>query len=197
MSHSTYQRLIHSATKMFAQRGFYGTSIRDIADQLDISKQALLHHFSTKEKLYGEVLKQIAEQVMERVNHNEQYDSATLQIETAFERMAQWGLEDLDGARVLMRELLDNAERAPHAINWYLNPLLEAMVAIIKKGQSQGEFKKVATLAFIYNLLGAQHYFMISLPTLKQMLSEKEYKSILKQQPIELKAMMLNRLLIN
>ncbi len=197
MSHSTYQRLIHSATKMFAQKGFYGTSIRDIADQLDISKQALLHHFSTKEKLYGEVLKQIAQQVMDRVNHNEQYDSATLQIEAAFERMAQWGLEDLDGARVLMRELLDNPERAPHAINWYLNPLLEAMVAIIKKGQSQGEFKQVAALAFIYNVLGAQHYFMISLPTLKQMLSAKEYKNILKQQSIELKAMMLDRLLVH
>lgn len=197
MSHSTYQRLIHSATKMFAQKGFYGTSIRDIADQLDISKQALLHHFSTKEKLYGEVLKQIAQQVMDRVNHNEQYDSATLQIEAALERMAQWGLEDLDGARVLMRELLDNPERAPHAINWYLNPLLEAMVAIIKKGQSQGEFKQVAALAFIYNVLGAQHYFMISLPTLKQMLSAKEYKNILKQQSIELKAMMLDRLLVH
>ena len=180
MSSSTYERLIESAISLFAQKGFYGTSIRDISEQLGISKQALLHHFASKEKLYGEVLERIAQRVISRVKQANENLTAIEQLEISLDQMSVWSTEDLDGARVLMRELLDNPERAPNAVNWYLNPLLDAMVSIIEKGMKQGEFKTVRPLAFIYNILGAQHYFIISLPTLKQMLSAKEYKKLLK-----------------
>ncbi len=195
MPNSTYEKLIYSATRLFAQKGFYGTSIRDIAEQVGISKQALLHHFSSKEKLYGEVLERIAQEVLSRVSSNDPEAQPQRQLETALDNLWQWTTEDMDAARVLMRELLDNPERAAHAVNWYLNPLLELMVSIINKGQDTGVFQPVSALAFIYNILGAQHYFMVSLPTLKQMLSAKEYKQLLVQQQLELKAMMMSRLL--
>lgn len=51
------ERFIEAATDVFAERGFYGTSIAAIADALPLTKQALLHHFGSKEKLYAEVLK--------------------------------------------------------------------------------------------------------------------------------------------
>lgn len=194
MPDTTYERLVLSATALFAQKGFYGTSIRDIAAQQGISKQALLHHFVSKEKLYGVVLERIAEQVIGRVNETDRNLSATVQLENVLEQMSAWNSENMDGARVLMRELLDNPERAPHAVNWYLSPLLDSMTEIVERGQASGEFKDVSALALIYNVLGAQHYFVISLPTLKQMLSAKKFKKILTDQKAELKGMVMSRL---
>jgi len=198
MKSSTYDRLIDSGAILFAQKGFYGTSIRDIAEQVGISKQALLHHFATKEKLYGEVLARIADNLVTGLeNIIGEKQSPREQIDIAIDKLFEWMSDDVDSARVLLRELLDNPERAPHAVNWYLNPLLEALTAIVKRGQKEGVFKKVSPLAFIYNILGAQHYFIVSLPTLKQMLSAQDYKILLKDQHKELKAMMISRLLVD
>ena len=54
--HATAEKLIDIAETLFAEKGFYGTSIRDLAEGLGIAKSSLLHHFPTKEKLYAAVL---------------------------------------------------------------------------------------------------------------------------------------------
>ena len=61
MTISTRDQLLATARTLFAERGFYGVSIASIANEHGLTKQALLHHFSSKEKLYGEVLKEIAD----------------------------------------------------------------------------------------------------------------------------------------
>ena len=61
----TRDQFIEAARRPFAERGFYGTSIAAIAEELGLTKQALLHHFGTKEKLYGDVLEEISARVME------------------------------------------------------------------------------------------------------------------------------------
>ena len=49
----TRERFLDAAAEAFAERGFYGTSIAAIAESLPYTKQALLHHFGSKEKLYA------------------------------------------------------------------------------------------------------------------------------------------------
>ena len=48
----TRDDLIDVATVLFARRGFSGVSLQEIAKELGISKQALLHHFPRKEVLF-------------------------------------------------------------------------------------------------------------------------------------------------
>ena len=56
MPNDTRKALLDAATRLFASAGFHGASLANIADALGLTKQALLHHFGAKEKLYGEVL---------------------------------------------------------------------------------------------------------------------------------------------
>ncbi|HEV7565907.1 MAG TPA: TetR/AcrR family transcriptional regulator [Microbacteriaceae bacterium] len=44
-------RIIDDAMALFASGGFYGTSLRSIAEMVGISKSTLLHHFASKEEL--------------------------------------------------------------------------------------------------------------------------------------------------
>lgn len=47
----TRERLLSVAAELFAERGFAGTSIRDIADRLGVTKAALYYHFASKAEI--------------------------------------------------------------------------------------------------------------------------------------------------
>ena len=167
MTLSTRDQFLRVAESSFADRGFYGTSIAQIAKELDLSKQALLHHFGNKEKLYGEVLKRISERVISRTEaivaaHDQPADQLEELVVAQFEEQ----LSNSDAARLLMRELLDNEQRADKAGNWYLKPYLEKLVAVAQA--CKPELKRWQAVAMIYQFLGAAHYFAVSQPTLDQ-----------------------------
>ncbi len=50
------QRIIEAAKPLFADNGFNGTSIRDIANAADVSNALLYKHFPSKEAMYEEIL---------------------------------------------------------------------------------------------------------------------------------------------
>lgn len=50
------ERILNEAVVLFGARGYAGTSLADIAEAAEISKAGLLHHFSTKESLFAQVL---------------------------------------------------------------------------------------------------------------------------------------------
>jgi len=54
---STKQTILKTSGKLFSQRGYYGVSMQDIADELHITKAALYYHFVSKEALTQELLK--------------------------------------------------------------------------------------------------------------------------------------------
>jgi len=54
---SRRDELLELAAKMFAERGLRATTVRDIADSAGILSGSLYHHFSSKEEMVDEVLR--------------------------------------------------------------------------------------------------------------------------------------------
>ncbi len=52
------QRIISAAGRLFAERGYAGTSVRDIARELGISNPSIYHHFASKAEVLDEVLRE-------------------------------------------------------------------------------------------------------------------------------------------
>ncbi len=62
----TKRLVLDSAQRLFSERGFAGTSIRDIALASGVSHPLIQHHFSTKEGLYRSVLRRCSEEYSTR-----------------------------------------------------------------------------------------------------------------------------------
>ncbi|GAB2677938.1 hypothetical protein GCM10027271_43610 [Saccharopolyspora gloriosae] len=56
----TRQRVLEAARALFLERGYAGTSIRDIAEHLEMTKAALYYHFPAKEDLLRELVAPVA-----------------------------------------------------------------------------------------------------------------------------------------
>lgn len=173
MTAKTRDQLIETARQLFARKGFYGTSIAAIAGELGLTKQALLHHFGSKEKLYGEVLRDISDNLLQACEDiaDTQRDPALLLEELVLLQFRSQ-MADQDVARLIMRELLDNDQRAQSAGNWYLKPYLDALVDAAVDACAAGNLGRGTAVAMVYQLLGAAHYFAVSQPTLRQIFGQ-------------------------
>lgn len=176
MTTDSRSRFIKVARRHFAETGFDGTSIAAIADDVGLTKQALLHHFGSKEKLYGEVLRQIAESVTQELNElaaakKDPYEA----LETLLVERIAGQLAESESTRILIRELLDNRNRAQTARTWYLKPYLDGLIALVKANPATAHLSDAQALVAVYQLIGAVNYLVISEPTLSRMYGKRRF----------------------
>lgn len=175
MASDTRELLLDRAEALFAERGFYGVSIAAIANELGLTKQALLHHYGSKEKLYGEVLKRISERFdADTTDHSD----PAVKFKAYLTGLYTPGTEGKETTRVLMRELLDNKNRADSAGTWYLKPFLAALTNMVKAIPNWQDASDAEAFTLVYQLLGAINYFGISEPTLKGIYGADHYAKI-------------------
>ena len=48
---NTKERILDEALKLFAQSGYMGTSMNDIADRMGVTKAALYKHYKSKQEI--------------------------------------------------------------------------------------------------------------------------------------------------
>lgn len=190
MARVTRAEYLDTAEGLFAQRGFYGVSIAAIAGELGLTKQALLHHFGSKEKLYGEVLRRISERFADLfVLSDDTASNPEQAARTFFQNLNATALEFPDQSRLLMRELLDNNERAGSVGKWYLKPFLEDLIKMLKTLPAWKNATDAQVLAAGYQLLGAINYYSISETTLTGIFGAKSYDQLDSSFPGQLTAL--------
>lgn len=136
------EKIIHSAMESFAQKGFRGAKMADIAQAAGLTGPGLLHHFPSKTHLLMEVLKE-----RDRI-HKEQTDE-TLQknnndiLEVAAELVEQ--NQATPGIIQLFNLLVAESISPEHPAHGYFKQRYhngrEAWVQIIAQGQAQGDIR--------------------------------------------------------
>lgn len=59
-------KLVEAATRRFAERGYHGTSVRDVASDARMTVAGLYHHFSSKQELLRWIMVEALEDVLHR-----------------------------------------------------------------------------------------------------------------------------------
>lgn len=186
----TREDLLAAATRLFAERGFYGASMAAIASELGLTKQALIHHFGSKEKLYGEVMRRISDQLLSAtIQAAAERTESESELESFLVAFYASGEDRREQNQLIMRELLDNRQRAESAHSWYLKSFLDALVAMIRRAPGWESASSEDALASVYQLLGAIHYFAISEPTLSRMFGKRPYQRLEDAYPTRLRVL--------
>lgn len=63
-NHKTAQQILQGAKRLFLLKGFDGTSINDIANDIKIHKSLIYHHFGSKESLWKAVKESLIKEVI-------------------------------------------------------------------------------------------------------------------------------------
>lgn len=68
---NTKERILEEALKLFAQSGYMGTSMNDIAAKLGVTKAALYKHYTRKQEILDSIVERMNQMDMERAKKYE------------------------------------------------------------------------------------------------------------------------------
>lgn len=164
------ERILKASEPLFADRGFYGTSMRDVAEASDLPLATVVYHFARKETLYAALLGEIADQL---IGDMEAARAANpdAPLEHAVRALIRWSLDNAGRNRLLVRELLDNHGRVSKATALPLAPVLTKLAA-----ETTVPNPETAVL----NVVGAVSYVVAAWPTVKRMLGARREKELMR-----------------
>ena len=67
----TKSEIMNTALDVFAQKGYEGTILKDIADQLNVTKSALYKHYESKEALWDALIDHVEQYYSENFGNTE------------------------------------------------------------------------------------------------------------------------------
>lgn len=133
--------IIAEATRLFAERGYEGASMGDLAERVGLRKASLFHHFASKDVLYATVLNQLIEGVQRAVvtagmsegSFEERLDALNDAITTTL------GAQPY-AARLLVREVMDWGPVVRQGLGRTIQDVLVGSLEFAKAGQREGFF---------------------------------------------------------
>ena len=108
-SEITRDRILKTAVKLFAERGYEATSIRTLAAKAHVNQAAINYHFKTKDGLYREVLRDAIHALTEdQLSHAQ--ETQAMPRERALGEFVRQQLRPLSAR--------DDVTRYIHILNW-------------------------------------------------------------------------------
>lgn len=159
--------IVSAAVELFAQRGFRGTTTRELASAVGVSEPVLYQHFATKRDLYNAIIDHMIEQVSDDfVASSQQFDQSS--DDEAFfqwlgEMILAWHLDRPTNLRLLYFSALEGHELADLWHERATTQLHQFVDTYIGRRSSEGAFRSsdplTAARAFVYTVA---HFGMIS-----------------------------------
>jgi TetR/AcrR family transcriptional regulator len=147
--------VLDSATELFAERGFAGVSIQEIASTAHTHKTTVLYHFGTKEALYAAVLEEALEKIAQVMADflSGGFESANLRERVAYliDQIQAYYAERPAHARLLERELLEAQVPAAY-LDHFVERIYQPAVAAIQEGSRLGIIRPVDPALFIHDM---------------------------------------------
>jgi AcrR family transcriptional regulator len=183
---TTRDRLLAAASELFAERGFHGTKIRDIAERAGVNVASGHYHYGSKKALYLEVLRaQFAEIRAALARRGASPPAAALA------RLSRGDLESLLRARVkvmldillgpppglhgtlMQREMCDPSEALPTIVEEFIVPMVREMAEIVSRlapGLDRGMVERC-----VFSVMGQGIFYRFAMPAMLHMLGRGAY----------------------
>jgi AcrR family transcriptional regulator len=98
------EQLLDVGRRLFAAKGFDGTSVEEIAEKAGVSKPVVYEHFGGKEGLYAVVVDREVRRLLDRVTASLSDGHPRVLLEQAAGALLEYVEKESDGFRILVRD---------------------------------------------------------------------------------------------
>ena len=135
--------ILQEAQSHFAQFGFEGASLENIAAAAGLSRHNLLYYFPSKEALYQRVLDDVLNQWLAGMDDLSLSNDPEAALRQYIQAKLRYSREHPDGAKVFTKEVIAGAPRYGKAIAERVGPRLKAEVRTFERWAKEGRIAKV------------------------------------------------------
>lgn len=138
MNTSTRERLIQASTRLFADNGYRGASVRDICNLAGANPGAVSYHFGGKRQLYRAVLRRAANTLADMgPKSNDAVDNQKpISVLDALRRVLDRMQSDDAATRLLLRDLADGGTVAVESLTPPLRTAFEQLATALGDGDN-------------------------------------------------------------
>ena len=138
MNLTTRERLLQAATRLFADNGYRGASVRDICNLAGANPGAVSYHFGGKRQLYRAVLRRAAAGLadMGPAADDLNGESEPVSVVNALQRVLDRMQSDDAATRLLLRDLADGGSVAVESLTPPLRTAFEQLAIAIGHGDN-------------------------------------------------------------
>ncbi len=153
-------RILAEAASLFVARGYHGISMREIAEQVGLSKAALYYHFEDKESLFLAVLQENLESLERLIAESHAQPTTRARLGWLLRAIFAQAPAQRAIIRLANQEIrhLDPAARAEFA-RLYEEKFTGQIAALLQNGIDRGELRVLDVKQATWVLLGMMYPF--------------------------------------
>lgn len=161
----TALKILDCATDIFAEKGFEGTIMDELAEHCGVNKASIYYHFNDKASLYEvcmtRLFKKVVDQVILQVA---QCDGVEEKLKTFVYEFAKGAYNHKQMPATLMREIAAAGKNMPVPARQQMQRLLGTLKEILIDGEKQGVFRCVDPLMIHFMIIGSLSFHITSEP---------------------------------
>ncbi len=181
---NTRERILEAAIELFAEKGFNGTTTKEIAEAAEVNESLIFRHFSTKRDLYGAIIeKKIDEEpgIEHPIQTYKDTKDDYLIFKSIAERMLDKCGNDPSFIRLLHFSALEGHELSDMFFNTYVEYVDMLLSDYIEGRIKEGAFKNVNALYASQAFIG----MVVNHIIVKELFGEKKRNKINNEELVE------------
>jgi AcrR family transcriptional regulator len=158
--HDTRSLILQVAETQFGAKGYSGTHLQSIAEEVGVQKTALYYYFDSKQTLYVAVLEKMLEtfdRVFSRTSQRSGLSVETLR--TAIDDFNDVLAQNPNFARIIVRIFVDRITLETNALEPLIERIINPLVKFYSAGVSAGIFRKMSARHGLLSVVGAATFY--------------------------------------
>jgi TetR/AcrR family transcriptional regulator len=148
----TAQKILVAARAVFAENGYSGTHVDEIAQRAGVNKATLYYQIGDKDTLYANVIHQVIGNVAQKIAQAvSQANSPEEKLQAYINNLADAVDRNPELPPIMMREIASGGSHLPRLVVEDISSILTILIGILEEGKKKGVFAE--TVPFLIHMM--------------------------------------------